>query len=126
MEEFTFNLLKIEATEDILYVANLILGVDYTVEKTEEGVLYFKIRLESNQAQELYECLKDLDIYIPRPKIYLSDYILMNKAPTKEIMKILKYLNVDNLFAHAISQVKLIRVKRKIYNMPLLKAYKTT
>lgn len=121
MRDDTFNLLRCEPIDDMLYVANLIEGTDYTLKTTNKGIQYYSINLASFEAKQLYECFKNLDIYIPSKGTYMSDYLLMRDPNIIPLdIAFINSFNVNELFEHAISEAKLIRVKRKMYGMKLL------
>ena len=121
MQKDTFNLLKCNPIDDMIYVANLIQGTDYVLKTTDKGIEYYSITLSSSESKQLYECLKDLDIYIPSSETYLSDFILMNVLDIKPSdIAFINTFNIDALFTHTVSRVKIIRAKRKTYGMKLL------
>ena len=122
-----FKLLKFGATEDMLYVANLTLGDDYTVESTKDGIEYYRIKVKTEEAKAIYECLKDLNIYVPQGGVYMSDYILMKKGIhiTQGDLAFIDSFSIDALFTHTISQPKLIRIKRKMHGMKVMTAAST-
>ena len=125
MQDNTFKLLKCDPIDDMLYVANLIQGTDYVLKTTDSGIEYYLIYLASSESRQLYECLKDLDIYIPHRDVYLSDCILMREPNIKPSdVDFINTFDVNALFSHTISEVKLIRAKRKTYGMKLLPCQK--
>lgn len=108
----TFRLLKCKAVDDLLYVFELEQGIDY-VTKTHSQYTEYIINFNHNNAIDLFDCIKDLNIYIPQISIYLSDYILLKKMPTDKILSIINKLSVDDVFCPYISKQRLIKTRYK-------------
>ena len=117
MGKKTFNILKCKSVDELFSIFELINGVDY-IEKDRGTYCEYVVYLNNNiNAREMYECVKDLDIYIPQINIYLSTYIFLQKTPTKQILSILEGFTVDDIFCHLLSRPRLITAKQKALNI---------
>lgn len=114
MAESYFNLMKFEATDDLLTIFEFEEGLHYFTAITQNGTRYFRIILDTIETQEFYKLLKDLDIFMPHIGIYLSDFILLKKVPTKEIRELINLFSVDQLFSAFIHTPRLIKMKKNI------------
>lgn len=112
--ETYFILLNIEATKDLLDIFELEEGMHYFLGRTDKGISYFRIILDSVETQEFYKIIKDIDIYVPHIGIYISDYILFKQVPTREIKDLIAFFNVDQLFTAFIHTPKLIKMRKKL------------
>lgn len=111
--ESYFNLLDVEATKDLLEIFDLEENMHYFLSRTPKGIRYFRVILDSVETQAFYDLIKDIDIYVPHIGIYLSDYILLKKEPTKEIKDLINHFNIDQLFTPFIHTPRLIKIKKK-------------
>lgn len=111
----SFKILKSSPTEDLLYVMDLRDGRDYTIEEKESYSAYVFDTDNTPNASEnvevMHKCISDLNIYIPKLNIYLSDYILLKKVPNDKILRLIDRFSVDDLFAHAVSRPRLYQAK---------------
>lgn len=105
MEEY-FYLLKCKATEELMFLFDNTKGVEYTLDK-KDGFDVYKLTLNLIKNKTLVEIIKDINIYIPKVKEYISDYILLKKTPTKKILKYINLFTSDDLFLPYISQSRI-------------------
>lgn len=105
MKEIILTLLKCKPTDDLLYIFEV---TDYRVINHGSYSEYF-IPLNNFKSMRLYECIKNLNVYIQYAQIYLQDYIFTKKTPTDKILKLLNHLTVDDLFIHCMSQSSIHR-----------------
>lgn len=105
MKEIILTLLKCKPTDDLLYIFEV---TDYRVINHGSYSEYF-IPLNNFKSMRLYECIKNLNVYMQHAQIYLQEYIFTKKTPTDKILKLLNQLTVDDLFVHCMSQSSIHR-----------------
>lgn len=104
------SLLKCSPVTDLLYICE----IQEYYEESQGGYDIYIIPIKDINAYYLYECVKNLDIYLQNTHIYLSDYILLKKKPTQSILTIFNHFNTDDLFQHCLSQQNIIKAHQKI------------
>lgn len=121
-------LLKCPCVDDLFYLFELMNGVDYRIIKNGDYQIYVLL-LKHDRAKQMYECIKDIDIYFPKIQLYLSDYIILknkNIKLSKSILKLISVFSVDDIFTHAISNQKIIKARIKINQEGTNNSYSTT
>lgn len=111
-----FILLLIPATTDLLDIFDLEEDMHYCIEvdKKNNYIPYYKIFLDTRETNELYDLIKDINIYMPRAGgIYLSDYLFMKKPPIKEILNLMKEFTVDQIFAPFFIRSRIVKISKK-------------
>ena len=117
MGKKSFKILKCKPVDELFGIFELTKGVDY-VEKNRGTYHEYIVNLNNNiNAREMYECIKDLNIFIPQIKVYLHDYVFLQKTPTAQILSLLAKFNVDDIFCHLISRPRLIMAKQIALNI---------
>lgn len=110
-----FNILKCQPISELFDIMDLREDKEYFISSTPNGIEYYRLILDTVDAAAVYESLKDIDIYVPHIGIYLSDYLLLKKTPTKEIMNLLNYFSMDDFIQPFLNTPKIIRFRRE-YN----------
>lgn len=113
-----FNILKVKATQELIDLFDLEEGLHYFVKRTLKGTQYYRLILDTADVQMLHEVIQTIDIYVPHIKIYLSDYILLKKEPTKAIKDLINHFTVDQLFGAFLHTPRIIALRKK-YKQPI-------
>lgn len=108
MEQF-FLLLKCNAVDELIFLFELIDGVEYKT-INHKGVEAYKIDISHVKSKMMVEAIKDLNVYIPKVNVYLSDIILLPKIPTKEILDYINLFSSDDLFLPYISNQRMKKI----------------
>lgn len=115
MERGYFNLLKCKATTDLIELFDLKKDVQFYEAATPDGIQYYRVILDSPETKLMKDCIYDLDFYIPQLKIYLQDYIFLQKIPIKEIIMIINRFNVEDIFDPYLHNSKLTKLRKKYF-----------
>ena len=97
MEE-NILLLKCKSIDELIFLYDLKEDKDYTIIKQNDVEAYNINLTSSDNAKVMIEVIKDVNIYIPHVKIYLSDFIFFKSIPTKAMLEYINYFSSDNLF----------------------------
>lgn len=100
---------------DLLELFDLENGSHYFLGELPDKTKFYVVRLNSPETQMLYECIKDLNIYIPRLNLYIEDYIFLKIPPTQPIQNLINKLNMEQVFDPYLHNVKLYRLTKKYY-----------
>lgn len=65
---------------------------------------YYRINFKTHYGRMIHALIKDINIYIPSKRIYLSDYIFLKKIPNESIFKLIDFLSMDDMFGMYFSQ----------------------
>ena len=110
-----YKILKSKPTEDLLYVMDIKEGRDYIIEENESYTAYVfgsdATPNASESVEVMHKCISDLDIYITKLNLYLSDYMLLKKIPNDKLLRLIDRFSVDDLFSHAVSRPRLYQAK---------------
>lgn len=98
-----FNIIKCKATSTLLELYDIKEG-DGCKTKEVGNISYYRVLFDARYARMIYSLIKDINIYIPSKRIYLSDYILLKKIPDESIFRLIDYLSMDDMFGAYFSQ----------------------
>ena len=113
MDKKYFNIIDSKPTQDLIELMDLVQGRNYDKKETKNRIPYFRIKLDSSSAKLMYDLLKDVDIYIPRFKAYLSDFIFLRLKVTPAIVRLINEFDVDQLFSPFLHIAKIAKFKDK-------------
>lgn len=111
MEEFLL-LLKCKPVDELVFLTELINNFDYTLIK-QYGYDVYRINSNTRNGGLVVKLIKDLNIYIPKVNYYLSDFLLVKRQPTDDIIKYLDNFTTDDLFTPYISRQRINKAIRK-------------
>ena len=115
-DPFYFNLLKCEATKDLIDLFDLEDGSHYFTKRHLNGTEFYRIILDTPETQMLHECIKDLNIYIPRLNMYMEDYLFLKIQPPAPVYKLINQFNIEQIFDPYLHNAKLYRLRKKYFN----------
>lgn len=122
MDNYSFNLIKCKAVDDLLYVFELEKDIHYE-EINEESFSYYSINKQSHpNAQVLFNCIEDLNIYVPKINSYLQDFIFVKRIPNPSIVHFIELFSIDELFSPFVSQQRLNKYLALANNQSLSKS----
>lgn len=113
----TFDILKCKPVDELFYLFELLENVDYEIVNINDSYDVYRVSLKYPRAIDMYECIKDITIYVPRLKLYLEYFLFptleRNPIIKPSVIRLFDVFAVDDLFAYLMSDQKLAKIQNK-------------